>query len=63
MCGSYFAADVRGRLTNPRTTLNACLTSNNLNNTIGSGNIEILEASLVNCDTGLVFATSGIIQN
>ena len=42
--------------------LSDCLTQNGLPASLASTNVEILDAALVNCDTGKIFARPGILE-
>ncbi len=60
-CEHYFAVDTNGKLS-AKQTLKDCLDRNDLPDVLASGNIEILDAKLINCDTGKVIATAGVLQ-
>lgn len=62
-CGKYVAVDAGGRINSGRLSLDACLTANGLSTRVGHGNVEIVDAALINCDDGKVIATPGILQN
>ncbi|MCK6555910.1 hypothetical protein L6Q96_15245 [Candidatus Binatia bacterium] len=63
-CGYYFAA-ADGKI-NGKQLLYDCLVNAGINSTtaaqIAKDNIEIMDAELVNCDTGDVFGKPGILQ-
>lgn len=62
MCsGEVFTARPNG-LVAGSTTLSSCLTTNGLPVGLAKGNMEIVDAALVNCDTGKVFAVPGILN-
>lgn len=60
-CGHFFAVDTNGKLLG-KETLKDCLDRNDLPDVLASGNIEILSASLINCDTGKAIANAGLLQ-
>jgi hypothetical protein len=60
-CGHYVASDATGRIS-ARTTLADCLLANGLSDSLASGNIELLDTSLINCDTGNVIAVPGVLR-
>jgi hypothetical protein len=62
MCGTYFAAGSDGKFKLNRLLLNDCLTANNLNLTVGTGLVEVVDAALIDCDTGKQFAAPGLKQ-
>jgi len=65
-CGSNsitgcFTANLRGNVAGSM-ALDDCLTQNAQPTGLVSGNIQIVDSALVNCDTGKVFATPGILN-
>ncbi len=60
-CGNSFTVDVKGKVKGKQ-TLPDCLTANNLPTALGAGNIEVLDAAVVDCATGLVIAVPGTLQ-
>ena len=60
-CGRFFVVEANGKVSG-KETLKDCLDKNNLPETLASGNIELLDAALLNCDTGKVIAVPGLLQ-
>jgi len=60
-CGHYFTPRSSGSLSASQ-SLSDCLTGDVLTTTLSTGNIEVLDAALINCDTGKVFAIPGVAQ-
>ncbi len=60
-CGRFFAVDAKGKVSGNE-TLKDCLDKNDLPETLASGNIELLDATLINCDTGKDIAKAGLLQ-
>ncbi len=60
-CGHYFLTSEFGGILGSQ-TLSECLAANNLSTAPASGNIELLDAALINCDTGKVIAKAGVIK-
>jgi hypothetical protein len=56
-----FTANVNGSVAGSM-TLSDCLTQNSEPTGLSIGNIQILDSALVNCDTGKVIATPGILN-
>ncbi len=61
-CGHYFAVASNGTISLGKQQLADCLTKNGFNATLATGNIQIQDVALIDCDTGKVVATPGIKQ-
>lgn len=61
VCEHFFTVDTEGKLSGKQ-TLKDCLDKNDLPETLASGNIELLDAALINCDTGKDIAKAGLLQ-
>jgi hypothetical protein len=68
MCGQYFAPDTDGKIkgSSSKMLLSQCVTDNGFSGQsvtqLSTGNIEVVDAALVDCDTGKVFGTPGVVQ-
>jgi len=60
-CGNYSDVQGNGRIV-LRQSLVACLAANGIDDFLGSGNVEIIDSSLINCATGKVVGVPGILQ-
>lgn len=61
LCGNATAPSASGKVS-LRQDLSECLADNGLSNLVGRGNVEIVDAALINCNTGKVFAVPGVLQ-
>lgn len=61
-CGHYFAVASNGTIAAGKQQLADCVTKNGFNATLATGNIQIVDVALIDCDTGKVIATPGIKQ-
>ena len=60
-CGRYFQPISNGKI-NAKDLLNACLAGNNLSGNLGSGNMEVVDAALIDCTTGKAIGVPGVLR-
>ncbi len=61
VCGHYFLTSGFGGIIGSQ-TVEECLAANNLPAALASGNIEIRDVAVINCDTGKPIALPGVVQ-
>ncbi len=61
-CGHYFTIGAANGRVSGHLPLSSCVTTEGLPAALSSGNIEIVDAALINCDDGKVIGVPGIRQ-
>jgi len=60
-CGHYYPVTAAGKI-NSKTALSTCVTDNGWTENLAAGNIQILNATLMDCDSGKDIGTPGLLR-